>query len=314
MPNKRRQRREKKREQPKRGAKSDEKNDAKSGGKSEKAPSRQYCTQRCLRGLLTKDALDNDCPNVEEHRGKVRGQDRHVISPPTFLRLMRSQLARDRDSNCEPLYIQGARGALFKLTLASHGYTVAAKGTILDFIPDLQHEATVYKRLRSIQGMYVPVCLGAIDLVLPYYHNGSKIVHMLFLSWGGIRIDRHIDRNNMGDVLDRASRALQAIHQLEVLHHDAMPRNLPWNTEDERVMVVDFERAKVVERKVTKKQTALRSISGNQRPQKKRKTAKLGKETEVFHEKDTLYTRETRDMRVGLTRCVQGFLDWQKVA
>ena len=175
-------------------------------------------------------------------------------------------------------------------------------------------EATVYKRLRSIQGMYVPVCLGAIDLVLPYYHNGSKIVHMLFLSWGGIRIDRHIDRNNMGDVLDRASRALQAIHQLEVLHHDAMPRNLLWNTEGERVMVVDFERAKVVERKVTKKRTALRSISGNQRPQKKRKTAKLGKETEVFHEKDTLYTRETRDMRVGLTRCVQGFLDWQKVA
>ena len=118
----------------------------------------------------------------------------------------------------------------------------------------------------------------------------------------------------MGDVLDRASRALQAIHQLEVLHHDAMPRNLLWNTEGERVMVVDFERAKVVERKVTKKRTALRSISGNQRPQKKRKTAKLGKETEVFHEKDTLYTRETRDMRVGLTRCVQGFLDWQKVA
>jgi hypothetical protein len=74
---------------------------------------------------------------------KSEVKDRHVISPPTFLRLMRSQLARDRDSNCEPLYIQGARGALFKLTLASHGYTGAAKGTILDFIPDLQHEATV---------------------------------------------------------------------------------------------------------------------------------------------------------------------------
>lgn len=162
--------------------------------------------------------------------------------------------------------------------------------------------------------MYVPVCLGTIDLVLPYYHNGSKIVHMLFLSWGGIRIDRHIDRNNMGGVLDQANKALQAIHQLEVLYHDAMPRNLLWNTGGERVMVVDFERAKVVERKATKKRTALRSISGNQRLQKKRKTAKLGRETEVFHEKDTLYARETRDVRVGLARCVQGFLDWQKVA
>jgi len=34
----------------------------------------------------------------------------------------------------------------------------------------------------------------------------------------------------MDDVLGRADWALQAIHQLGVLHHDAMPRNLLWNT------------------------------------------------------------------------------------
>jgi hypothetical protein len=219
---------------------------------------------------------------------------------------MRDQLARDRDSNCEPLYIQGARGALFKLTLASHGYTVAAKGTISDFIPDLQHEATVYNRLRSIQGIYVPVCLGAIDLVRPYHHHGSKIVHMLFLSWSGMGIDRHMDRKNVDDVLERATRALEAIHQLGVLHYDAMPRNLLWNGQG--VMVVDFERAKVVEkgRKRTAR-TALGTISGNPRWQKKGKLegkleGKLDPETEV---KDRLYRREVTGMRFGLARCVR---------
>jgi hypothetical protein len=236
---------------------------------------------------------------------------------------MRDQLARDRDSNCEPLYIQGARGALFKLTLASHGYTVAAKGTISDFIPDLQHEATVYNRLRSIQGIYVPVCLGAIDLVRPYHHHGSKIVHMLFLSWSGMGIDRHMDRNNMDDVLDRATSALRAIHQLGVLHHDAMPRNLLWNGQG--VMVVDFERAKVVEKRTvlgtiseskSKKRTArtaLGTISGNPRWQKKGKLegkleGKLDLETEGKLDqetKDRLYRREVTGMRFGLARCVR---------
>lgn len=182
---------------------------------------------------------------------------------------------------------------------------MAAKGTISDFIPDLQHEATVYKRLRPIQGIHVPVCLGAINLVRPYYHNGSKIVHMLFLSWGGIRIDRHIDPDNMNDVLDRAGKALQAVHQLGVLHHDAMPRNLLWNTIEQGVMVIDFERAKVLERKATKR-TALETLSGNQRTRKRHKTGSLDKR-ELPHGQDTLYTREVQGMRVVLTRlCASG--------
>jgi len=73
----------------KRGEQSDAKRGGKSGAKkSEKVTSLQYCTQKCLRGLLTRGALDGRCPNVEEHRRKARGQDRHAISPPTFLRLM----------------------------------------------------------------------------------------------------------------------------------------------------------------------------------------------------------------------------------
>jgi hypothetical protein len=87
-----------------------------------------------------------------------------------------------------------------------------------------------------------------------------------------------------------------------------MPRNLLWNTEGKGAMVVDFERAKVVARKVTKKRTALGTISGNQRSQKKRKMGgKLDGETEEVNQRkeDMLYTREVTDMRVGLAQCVQ---------
>ena len=128
---------------------------------------------------------------------------------------------------------------------------------------------------------------------------------MLFLSWGGTRIDRHIDRNREGDVLVQATNSLQAIHRLGVLHQDAMPRNMLWNTEGEGVMFVDFERAKVVERKVTKKRIELGTISPNQRSWKKRTTkTKLGGETRKGNDDDdTLYTMEVKDMRVELAQC-----------
>lgn len=218
---------------------------------------------------------------------------------------MRYQLANDRDTNCEPLYIQGARGALFKLTLASHGYTVAAKGTVSTLVPYLRHEANVYKRLRSLQGICVPVCMGAIDLVHPYYYIGNQIVHMLLLSWGGTRIDHHIDRDNMGDVLDQATHSLQAIHRLGVLHHDPMPRNALWSIEIRGVMMVDFERAKLIEGRTSKKRPRLGTISPNQSCRKKTKNEEnLDGEKGAGEENNSQYLLEVKGMRVGLAQCV----------
>jgi len=267
---------------------------------------RQYCTQECLHGLLTGGILDRNCPNVKDHCSKAKDLCQHVVNSSTFLRMMRNQLAFDRDTDCKPLYIQGARGALFKLTLTSYGYTVAAKGTISAFTPYLRHEAAVYKRLSSIQGIYVPVCLGAIDLVRPYYHNGDQITHMLLLSWGGTRLDRHINRDNESDVMAQAITSLQAIHQLGVLHQDAMPRNMLWNTEGKRVMVVDFERAELAKSQVMKKRVKLRMISPNQRSTRKRKAqTKLdGKRSMVDENNGTQFIMEVKRMRVGLAQCV----------
>jgi hypothetical protein len=56
------------------------------------------------------------------------------------VQLILRQLALDPDNGCEPLGKQGARGALFKLTLDSYGYTFVAKGTVGQFKANLKHE------------------------------------------------------------------------------------------------------------------------------------------------------------------------------
>ena len=72
------------------------------------------------------------------------------------------------------------------VTLTSHGYTVVGKGTILAFVKDLRHEAEVYRRLTTLQGVHVPIYLSSVDLDSPYYYGaGICIVHLMLLSWAG---------------------------------------------------------------------------------------------------------------------------------
>ncbi|KAJ3453860.1 hypothetical protein MRS44_018492 [Fusarium solani] len=90
--------------------------------------------------------------------------------------------------------------------------------TVRAFIKDLEHEAAVYERLKPIQGVYVPVFLGAIDLrsmnKIYYYDHRVYVVHMTFLSWGGCNIDK---AQNIGDINrsleDEAIRSLRAMHR-----------------------------------------------------------------------------------------------------
>jgi hypothetical protein len=107
-----------------------------------------YCTQNCLKGLQRRTALDRTCPNISLHcNGNQLKQRRHQLNVPTFLKLLHEQLAWTMDDNCWPLAKHGARGTLFKVRLASHGYTFAAKGTVPAFVSDLRHELRVYQRL-----------------------------------------------------------------------------------------------------------------------------------------------------------------------
>lgn len=130
-----------------------------------------YCTQECLLGLVRGDVLDADCPNVELHRhrnsnaeGGTNTHSRHRISLSKFLQLLSQQLKCTLGYGITSLNVTGARGALFKVSLLDHGYTFISKGTVEAFIPDLEHEARVYRRLERVQELHVPVFLGAIDL------------------------------------------------------------------------------------------------------------------------------------------------------
>jgi hypothetical protein len=96
---------------------------------------------------------------------------------------MLAQLTEDPDNRCQPLGKQGAHGALFKLTIESYRYTFVAKGTIMAFKAKLRYEGSVYRHLDKVQGELIPVYLGNISLVRPYFLDfGVKIVHMLLMS------------------------------------------------------------------------------------------------------------------------------------
>ena len=197
-----------------------------------------FCTQRCLLGLAHGRPLDKSCPNARYH-----GQ-RH-ISRLQFLRLVRHQLAVDRgyDADCAPLHRSGSRGSLFKVRLTSHGYTLVAKGVEGVDLVCLQHEKDMYDQLQPIQGEYVPICLGTIDLALPYYYDSGFWVHFMFLSWAGQPILDCVDPAMKADIATAVAIAYRAVHKLRVLHRDAQPRNILYNTTSRGFMVVDFERA-----------------------------------------------------------------------
>ncbi|KAK4071103.1 hypothetical protein Purlil1_13520 [Purpureocillium lilacinum] len=163
------------------------------GGADNSGQRRPFCTQKCLLGLVRGHALDRSCPNVSLHCPEKtrhgRGAVRHPLDHAKWLQLLRAQLKETLDRGITPLQKGGARGVLFKVTLLAYGYTFVSKGTIQVFIPDLEHEAAVYRRLEDLQGIHVPVFLGAVDLRsldrIYYYDHRVYIVHLTLMSWGG---------------------------------------------------------------------------------------------------------------------------------
>ena len=116
---------------------------------------------------------------------------------------------------------------MFKITLTSHGYTVAAKETVFAWISDLLHEENIYNRLRSIQGVHIPVCLGSISLRTPFFHGRNvDIIHMMFMAYGGKRIDRHPSLKSGTNLINQITTSLTAIHRRRVLHQDPLLRNV----------------------------------------------------------------------------------------
>ena len=89
-------------------------------------------------GMLNGGLLDQQCPNVKEHR-----KGHHQLNANTFMRNIRDLSCNQLDY-CEDMNIHGARGALFKIKLPGFGYAVAAKGTEVECAKYLKHESEIY--------------------------------------------------------------------------------------------------------------------------------------------------------------------------
>ncbi|KAI0408046.1 hypothetical protein F4802DRAFT_605130 [Xylaria palmicola] len=215
--------------------------------------SRQHCTQECLLGLVNGDRLDRQCPNVALHRESSNNEYNnaevsHPVQHGEWLRLLSQQLAHSLDDGVVKLGEEGARGVLFQVTMLAYGYTFVCKGTIRAFVKDLEHEADVYRRLKAVQGTSIPIFLGAIDLRsinrTYYYDHRVYIIHMTFFSWGGHSLNKALISDCPRKQLEtRALRALHAIHREGVVHADIRSANMLLNPETQEVMLIDFERA-----------------------------------------------------------------------
>jgi hypothetical protein len=237
-------------------------------GTSGRGITREYCTQKCLFGLKHRLALDLACPNYHSHR-RYSGSRLHQINMISFHQLVQAQLTADMDHYCEPLYQQGARGALFKITLASHGYTFVGKGTVEVFVEDLRREGRMYERFAHRQGSVVPVYLGNMDLNRTYYLDvGVRIIHMLYMAWGGECLHYYTPSVPPAILAKEKQRSLEEVLHLNILHNDIRLANMLWNVETQRVMLIDFERSTVQRRK---QKTELPHVLDEISPNKKRR-------------------------------------------
>ena len=245
---------------------------------------RQYCTQECLVGLVQGHALDESCPNARLHRCGKRSRN-HLLTKQQFPVLVQRQLATSLDRNVKELHKQGIRGALFQITLEAYGYMFVAKATCEVYIPYLMHEGRIYDRLESLQGKSIPVYLGNIDLVTPWYDLGARLTHMLLMSYAGERADKVCGES---EIAARAVEFEWKIKGLGVLHNDLFDGNILWNDQLQSIMFIDFEGARVVRRK------ALQELSSN----RKRKHGVEEEEEEEEEVKDNAVRRPRLELAV----------------
>ena len=222
---------------------------------------------------------------------KGRGKERHAISVVQLRELLLAQIQKTINTNIEPLGIQRARGAIFKLTLESHGYTIIGKGTPPHYVADLRMENAVYDRLHEIQGTVVPVYLGAIDSPRRYFYDlDVDIYHWLLMSFAGTALtlpEFEAYRPSVDAIQER-------LMQYGIAHSDISPYNVLWDEQAKKLMMIDFERInpaikdkgkEVKKGKKLQDKTLLKEINPN-------KT--LGKRKKMEHREDNVAMRPAK--------------------
>ncbi|ETS03515.1 hypothetical protein M419DRAFT_56630, partial [Trichoderma reesei RUT C-30] len=199
---------------------------------------REYCTQECLLGLTSGAPLDTSCPNIHMHG------DKHLDNVE-FLKLVQEQLAlaRGTGSNCIYLQLSGSMGDLFKVTLATRGYTFVVKAVMQENVSRLLREGDMYTRLKGLQGGCIPVYLGILQLTLPFQHDAKQYTHFMLLSWAGRPVKNYWGSPCNRGFVSSTQRAYTELHDAGIIHRDAKLGNMLYNPQLDRIMLVDFERS-----------------------------------------------------------------------
>ncbi|KAH8746927.1 hypothetical protein F5883DRAFT_252608 [Diaporthe sp. PMI_573] len=148
----------------------------------------------------------------------------------------------------------------------------------------------MYKQIRSVQGKHVPVCLGLVDLVLPYYYDGGKFMQFLFFSWAGRSMSGCIDKIDRKLAIQAEADAFAELHNLRV-HGDAEPRNILYDVVNRSFMVTVLERSEFRERRPL----GAISLNGCGRKRKRKGRKKQGGD---------LFTKELRCVLASASRCL----------
>ncbi|KAG0153446.1 hypothetical protein PDIDSM_2098 [Penicillium digitatum] len=186
---------------------------------------RPYCTIACIRGIVNREPLDQECPNWKLHGGQ-----RHSIGPQEFTRRLHRQLTQNRNHGFEQLHVCGRTGYLVKATLLSHGYTVVIKATTMEKQHRLQAEANNYRHLRSFTRKSNPRLswhIYATSLILvPWRINGAD--DDTELVWK--RLQYIINDENSRFFHQERDKALTVLRSHGVIHGDSEWRNILWMT------------------------------------------------------------------------------------
>ncbi|RAH74742.1 uncharacterized protein BO66DRAFT_433856 [Aspergillus aculeatinus CBS 121060] len=220
---------------------------------------RTYCTMACIRGIVNRNPLDEECPNFRSHRQYPSSQ-RHSIGPADFTRRLHHQLAQNRHEGFEQLHVRGRTGFLMKATLLTHGYTVVIKATTTKKQYRLQAELENYSHLKSLQGYYIPVCIGMFNPSVAYWYHGQLMVQMMILSWSGMRLQYFINDQNSSFFERERNETLAVLQSHGIIHGDSEWRNMLWDDVGRHLFVIDLEDVKWL-----KRSRALELASGNGR-------------------------------------------------
>jgi tRNA A-37 threonylcarbamoyl transferase component Bud32 len=79
-----------------------------------------------------------------------------------------------------------------------------------------------------------------------FLHGAGEIQHMLLMAWGG----EPLAGSQWQTKLHAVKRSHGKIHKLGVRHGDVRPPNTLWNSELNRVLIIDFHRSELTKKHI----------------------------------------------------------------